>query len=159
MSPTIVLISGASRGLGRALASLYLSRPNHIVIAATRNPTDSPSKSLAELPKGDGSKLIVVKIDSKSESDPAAAIKEIKAQGIDYLDIVIANAGIATVFPAVADVKISDIAEHMAVNTYGVILLYQATAALLRKSANPKWTTMGSSAGLLEVSSLLVFLH
>ena len=161
MSPTIVLISGASRGLGRGLASVYLSRPNHVVIAATRNPNDAPSKSLANLPKGEGSKLIIVKIDSKSESDPAAAVKEIEAQGIDYLDIVIANAGIAAVFPTVADLKISDIAEHTSVNTFGVVLLYQATVALLRQSANPnpKWMTMGSSAGWLEVSAILVFLY
>ncbi|RFU29494.1 hypothetical protein B7463_g6825, partial [Scytalidium lignicola] len=147
MSPTIVLISGASRGLGRGLTSVYLSRPNYTVIAATRNSTDSQSKSLADLPKGEGSKLIVIKIDSKNESDPAAAIKEIEAQGIDHLDIVVANAGIATIFPAVADVKIPDFEEHMKVNVYGVVLLYQATAPLLRKSSNPKWATMGSSAG------------
>ncbi|KAH8800480.1 hypothetical protein F5884DRAFT_810556 [Xylogone sp. PMI_703] len=150
MSSTVVLISGASRGLGRGLASVYLSRPNHTVIAAVRNPADVPSKSLDDLPKGAGTKLIVVKIDSKSESDPAAAIKELEAQGIDHLDIVIANAGIAAVFPAVADVKLPDLKEHMAVNVYGVVLLYQATVPLLRKSANPKWLTMGSSAGWLE---------
>ncbi|PQE20079.1 Short-chain dehydrogenase reductase SDR protein [Rutstroemia sp. NJR-2017a BBW] len=150
MSPTIVLISGASRGLGRGLASVYLSRPDHIVIAATRNPSDSSSKPLADLPQGKDTKLIVVKIDSKSESDAAAAVKEIEAQGIDHLDIVIANAGIATVFPTVAELKISDFEEHIKVNVYGVVLLYQATVPLLRKSANPKWATMGSSAGWLE---------
>jgi NAD(P)-dependent dehydrogenase (short-subunit alcohol dehydrogenase family) len=159
MSPTIVLISGASRGLGRGLASVYLSKPDHVVIAATRNPSDSPSKSLADLPKGKDTKLIIVKIDSKSESDPAAAIKEIEAQGIDHLDIVIANAGIATVYPTVADLKISDFEEHIKVNVYGVVLLYQATAPLLRKSANPKWATMGSSAGWLEVGALFVLLY
>lgn len=155
MSPTIVLISGANRGLGRGLASIYLSRPNHIVIAANRDPSDSSTNSMALLPKGEGSKLIIVKIDSKSESDATAAIKEVEAQGIDHLDIVIANAGIANLFPSVEDAKISDIMDHMSVNLYGVILLYQATIDLLRKSANPKWLTMGSSAGRLEVSLLL----
>ena len=155
MAPTIVLISGASRGLGRGLASVYLSRPEHVVIAATRNPSDKASKALADLPKGKGSKLITVKIDSKSESDPATAVKDIETQGIDHLDIVIANAGIAALFPSVADLKIADIQEHITVNTFGVVLLYQATVALLRKGTNPKFATMGSSAGWLEVSFLL----
>jgi len=149
MSSTIVLITGASRGLGRGIATTYLSRPDHIVIAATRNPSDGPSKSLADLPKGKGSKLIVVKIDSENESDPAAAVKEIQAQGIDHLDIVIANAGIAFVFPTVAEAKLADLAEYMRVNFFAVVLLYQATVPLLRKSANPKWMTMGTSAGHL----------
>ena len=152
MAPTIVLISGASRGLGRGLSAVYLSRPDHIVIAATRNPSDKASKALADLPKGQGSKLITVKIDSKVESDPATAVKEIEGQGINHLDIVIANAGIANLFPTVADLKIADIQEHITVNTFGVVLLYQATAPLLRKAANPKFATMGSSAGWLEVT-------
>ncbi|KAI1082943.1 hypothetical protein F5B20DRAFT_569050 [Whalleya microplaca] len=125
MAPTFVLVSGANRGIGKGLVANYLSKPDHIVIAANRNPDYPISKALVNLPKGTGSRLVIVKVDSIIESDPVEAVKQIEAQGIDYLDIVIANAGISTVWP-------------------------KATLPLLRKSINAKWITMGFSAGWLE---------
>lgn len=38
MPPTIVLITGANRGLGKGLLKRYLALPNHTVIAANRDP-------------------------------------------------------------------------------------------------------------------------
>ncbi|KAK3690105.1 hypothetical protein B0T22DRAFT_423831 [Podospora appendiculata] len=158
MSPTIVLISGASRGLGKGLLEIFLARPNHIVIAANRNADSPTSKALNDLPKGSGSRLIVVKVDSTVESEAFDAAKQLEAEGIDHLDIVIANAGISFAWPTVADLKVADLRTHMESNVYGVIWLYQATAPLLRKSDNPKWITMGSGAGWLEVSAEVVHL-
>ncbi|KAK3320147.1 hypothetical protein B0T19DRAFT_433963 [Cercophora scortea] len=150
MSLTIVLISGASRGLGKGLLEIFLARPDHIVIAANRNADSPTSKALNDLPKGAGSRLIVVKVDSTVETEAFDAVKQLEAEGIDHLDIVIANAGISFAWPTVADLKVADLRTHMESNVYGVVWLYQATAPLLRKSENPKWITMGSGAGWLE---------
>jgi len=69
---------------------------------------------------------------------------------IDHLDIVIANAGITKLYPLVKDVKSADILEHLQVNTFGVVWLYQATRELLQKSPNkPIFTAIGSGAGSL----------
>lgn len=154
MAPTIVLISGASRGLGKYLLSIYLSRPNHIVIAANRDPSHATSKALADLPIGSGSRLIVVKTEATVESDPAKAVKELIAQGIDHLDLVIANAGLAKEYPKVSELKIADLLIHLAPNVFGMVWLYQAMLPLLHKATNPKWVTMGSAAGSLEASAL-----
>lgn len=149
---TIVLISGASRGVGRALAELYLARPNHVVIAANRDPSSSQSQSLSSLPTGTNSKLIIVKLDAKSDTDGPAAVETLrKEHGIERLDIVIANAGIAFTWPKVEDVKFEDMREHYEVNVIGVVRLFQATVGLLRKGENPKWVTIGSQSGLIEV--------
>jgi len=156
MAPIIVLISGANRGLGRGLLERYLAKPNHIVIVANRNPEHATSKELASLPKGSGSRLIVVKVDSKSDLDALEAVKELDKQGVQHLDVVIANAGVFQGFVKVSDVKIADIQEHIEPNVYGVVRLYQATLPLLLKSANPKWITLGSSAGCIEVSSFFI---
>ena len=64
MAPTIVLITGANRGIGKGLLELYLLKPNHLVIAANRNPEDPTSKALAELPTANGTSLLVVKNDA-----------------------------------------------------------------------------------------------
>lgn len=157
MAPTTVLISGANRGLGKGLLDIYVAKPDHTVIAAVRDPSHATAKSLADLPTGPGSRVLVVKADASSESDALAAVKDIEKQGIDHLDIVIANAGVAYIFPKVSELKIVDLEAHIVPNVYGVVRLYQATLPLLLKSENPKWVTMGSAAAWLEVSALVVF--
>ncbi|KAJ0336736.1 hypothetical protein COL922a_007575 [Colletotrichum nupharicola] len=150
MASTIVLITGANRGLGLGLLQRYLVLPNHIVIAANR--TLSNPKTLESYPKGEGSRLVVVKIDATVEKDAHDTVAELqKDHGIDHLDIVIANAGVSSVWPSVADLKISDLQAHMEPNVYGVVSLFQATRPLLKKSSRePIFTLMGSTAGCLE---------
>lgn len=153
MAPTVILISGANRGIGRALLERYLLRPGHVVIAANRDPEHASSKSLASLPKHPESRLVVVKIDAKSETDAINAAKQLKLKdGIDHIDIAIANAGVSYRFGKVSEMKIDDIKDHMEPNAYGVVRLYQATLSLLLRSENPKWATVGSVAGSIEVS-------
>jgi len=149
MSPhTTYLITGANRGLGQALLATYLARPNTTVIAAVRDPSHESAKALSNLPKGEFSKLIVVKIDSASEPDALAAVKTLQAEhNITVLDVVIANAGISKIYPIVAEVKAEDLREHFNVNVVGVVLLFQAVLPLLQKSIQPKFVALSSSAG------------
>ncbi|KAI1766298.1 hypothetical protein GGR53DRAFT_464534 [Hypoxylon sp. FL1150] len=152
MAPTVVLITGANRGIGKGLLARYLAKPDHVVIAGNRDPAHPTSQALEDLPKGEGSRLVVVKIDACVDQDPFDAVKQLQAShGIEHLDIVIANAGVSYVWPAVADVKIADLRAHMEPNVYGVVALYQATRPLLQKSARkePVFAPMGSTAGLL----------
>lgn len=153
MSPTIVLITGANRGIGKGLLALYLAKSNHTVIAANRDPTHSTSKALLDLPKAEGTSLLLVKIDATVAEDPANAVKQLASQGIHYLDIVIANAGISFVWPKVSEVKVEDIQKHTVPNVYGVVWLYQATLPLLKKSKKPVWVSMGSGAAYLTVKA------
>ncbi|KAI1102856.1 NAD(P)-binding protein [Jackrogersella minutella] len=155
MAPTTVLISGANRGLGKGLLERYLARPNHIAIAANRNPENSTSKALAGLPKGQNSRLIVIKVDASVESDAAGGVKQLIAQGIDHLDIVIANAGVSYAWPKVSEVKTAELQGHLTPDLFGLIWLYQATLPLLKKSVGPKWITIGTIAGKLEEQPLI----
>lgn len=152
MRPTIVLITGANRGLGAGLLQRYLNKPDHIVIAANRNPSHPTSQALETLPKGIGSRLIVVKWDASVDQDAFIAIEKLQEKhGIKYLDIVIANAGVSELCPTVADLKLDDLRTHMAPNVYGFLATYQATRPLLAKSAKePVFAPMGSAAGCLE---------
>lgn len=154
MASTIVLISGANRGIGKALLQRYLARPNHVLIAANRDPENASSKDLANLPRGSNTRLILVKLDAASETDAGNAVKELEKQGIDHLDLVIANAGTAYAFGKVSEIRIDDVKGHLEVNAYGVVRLFQATLPLLLKSSDPKWVTVGSIAGSIEVCFL-----
>ncbi|KAI4143319.1 MAG: hypothetical protein L6R39_004613, partial [Caloplaca ligustica] len=92
-------------------------------------------------------KLILVKIDSKSETDPAQAIASIQSQGITKLDLVIANAGICNDFEPLATVEPAVFKEHVTVNGFGPLFLFQACLPLLQKSEGAKFVGIGSPIG------------
>ncbi|KAG4030747.1 hypothetical protein MFRU_011g02020 [Monilinia fructicola] len=146
-NPSIYLITGANRGIGLGLVANFLARNNTIVVAAVRDP-DLSAKTFATLLTGTDSKLIVVKIDSNVASDAADAVKELKdVYGITRLDVVVANAGIATHFSSVLDVKPSQIQDHVNTNVYGPLTLFQAVFPLLDASPHPKFLLPGSVNG------------
>ncbi|TVY92209.1 Norsolorinic acid ketoreductase [Lachnellula willkommii] len=154
MAPTIVLITGANRGIGKGLLELYLLKPNHLVIAANRDPEDPTSKELAELPTANGTSLLVVKNDATVPTDAAAAVKFLASKDIHHIDIVIANAGVAYIWPKVSELKTEDMQRHIVPNVYGNVWLYQAVLPLLKKSERKTWVSIGSSAAnMLPVSN------
>lgn len=113
---TTVLVTGASRGIGKGLIGAYLARPDHTVIAAVRDL--STSKSLAQLPVATGSRLVTVKIDATIDSDAADAVENLVSPepAIDHLDVVIANAGFCVKWPTVADLHVNDMLECLRPN-------------------------------------------
>jgi len=148
---TVVLITGANRGIGLGLLKRYLQLEDHIVIAANRNPDHPTSKELSKLPTAKGTKLVVVKLDARIWQDAFDAVKTFESRGINHLDIVIANAGIVNVYPSVAEVKHEDLIAHMESNAYSVVALYQAVRSLLQKSKKePIYANMGTTAGSLN---------
>ncbi|KAF3061561.1 putative sterigmatocystin biosynthesis ketoreductase stcE [Daldinia childiae] len=149
MAPVIVLITGANRGIGKGLLELYLAKPNHTVIAANRDPNHPSSKALAELPKAEGTSLVVIKIDATVRTDPSDAVKALHSRGISHIDILIANAGLGLLWPKVLDVDTDDIQKHIVTNVYGFLWLFQAFHPLLKDASNPIWVTMGSSTAFL----------
>ncbi|KAL3473976.1 NAD(P)-binding protein [Aspergillus californicus] len=153
--PTIVLITGANRGIGRGLLELYLSKPNHTVVAANRDPDHPTSKEILALPRATGTTVKLVKVDMASETDAADAAEILKTRdGIDHIDILIANAGIAYSWPKLEDVMIQDIRTHFETNVLGFVRVYQAFMSVLKRSNDPKLVTIGSSAAFLTVLSV-----
>ena len=117
------------------------------VVAAVRDPA-SCSEALGNLSTGEGSKLVVVKIDSVSETDARDAIELLKSKhGIDRLDVVVANAGIAKHAGTPFETPLAEMRDHFEVNTVGPLVLFQATWPLLSRSGLPKFILITSSAG------------
>jgi norsolorinic acid ketoreductase len=106
---------------------------------------------LEDIPAASGSKLILVKIESASFTDPAQAVNELESQGITKLDLVIANAAIygKAVLP-VADGDAEDFANILAVNTVGPLALFAATKLLLDHAEKPKWVSVSSSVASIS---------
>ncbi|KAI9696304.1 MAG: Vacuolar protein sorting-associated protein 62 [Bogoriella megaspora] len=150
----VVLITGANRGIGNALVGAFLSREKTVVVACVRDTTTSSSQHLSSLVTAKGSKLIIAKIDSGSDTDARQATIALEQEhGITKLDMVIANAGMGDVAESVLSTQPAAVRRHIDVNAVGVLSLFQATESLLRKAAAPKFFAMSSnlaSLGIME---------
>ncbi|OLN93276.1 Norsolorinic acid ketoreductase 2 [Colletotrichum chlorophyti] len=156
-APETYLITGANRGIGRGFVQRILQKPSITVIAAVRDPSHPTSKSLADLPKGPDTKLIVVKLDSTVETDAEAAVSQLREQGITSLDIVIANAGIAQDGASVRNTSVANTQKHFNVNVIGPLTLFQATADLLKgsKTGSPKFVAISTIIGSIGSQEIL----
>ncbi|KAF2844396.1 NAD(P)-binding protein [Plenodomus tracheiphilus IPT5] len=144
---TVVFITGAGRGIGRGLTQAYLQRPNHTVVGSVRDSTSPVCEELKKLPAAEGSRLILVTIDSSKLEHPAKAVKAAEEAGIDHIDIVIANAGTSPSPGPLEAANLNEVVDALNVNTISPIALYQSAKPLLEESAKPIWISMSSAAG------------
>lgn len=135
-------------GIGKGLVSQYLLQPSTTVIAGLRNPDSESAAQLKSLPSAEKSNLLIVKLDSTSNSDANDAITAIQqTHQIRHIDTVIANAGICDHLQLVANMEIDELARHIDTNVYGVLRLFQATWPILQNSASPKFVCVSSRMG------------
>lgn len=152
-TPKTYLITGANRGIGKGLAEQLLQRPGLNIIAAVRNPAKAMA-ALSELPKGDGTTLITLKIDSNIDTDAADAVSRLQREySITSIDVVIANAGISHSNGRVFENTPEALRDHFNINAIAPVVLFQAVSPLLKasKTGNPIFlpiSTAISSIGL-----------
>jgi norsolorinic acid ketoreductase len=135
-----VLITGANKGIGYDLVAKYLSRPKTMVIATVRQPGSPEATRLNKLPKGEGSNIIIVKIESTSDTDAQEAVSSLGGHQINHLDLVI-----------VSKIQTKDLIDHFNVNTGGTVRLFQATLPLLQKAEKPVFAYMSSAVGSISL--------
>jgi norsolorinic acid ketoreductase len=143
-------------GIGEALLSVYLSRPNHIAIAGVRDPENISSKSLNSLPTGSGSKLLGVKIESGSETDAKSAIALLQSSHqVTHFDFVLANAAIENFWGKIVDVAIESMLEHYKIDTIAPLFLFQATLPLLNAATKLKFVIISSGGASITIMDQL----
>lgn len=153
MSSTTYLVTGANRGIGKGLTAVLLQRPNTTVIAGVRDTVASASV-LNSLPAADSSKVIIVKLDSQSETDAKEAVSQLTSEhGITSLDFVIANAGIAHSGTSVAQTSSESLRDHFNTNAIGPVLLFQAVKPLLQASKSGKPVFLATSTIISSIGA------
>lgn len=131
----VVLVTGASSGIGRACAELLAARGLR-VYGASRHP--QPHASF-ESPRMD------VRDDESVHATVAAIV-----QREGRLDVVINNAGIA-IAGAAEDTSIEEAKEQFEVNLFGVLRVCRAALPTLRDQHRGIIVNIGSIAGLIAV--------
>jgi NAD(P)-dependent dehydrogenase (short-subunit alcohol dehydrogenase family) len=137
------LITGASRGIGRAIAQAYAEAGADVAVAA-RN-TKALEELAAEI-EGTGRRAVVIGCDV---TDPAQ-VEQMAATAIDKLgglDVVVNNAGGAGHVGPFTDLTAGDWAATMAVNLDGTILTCRALAGHLLDRGSGSVINVVSVAG------------
>ncbi|KAK7917840.1 Short-chain dehydrogenase/reductase SDR [Apiospora marii] len=146
----VVVISGVGRGLGNALAQSYLTRSDCTVVGSLRDETAPGVAALKSAAAEHNSNLLLVKIESASDTDAKEAVEEMKVTGIDHIDILIANAGVSPPLVPLETESLAAIESAFRINALGPLALYQACHPLLMRSASPKFVAIGSKAGSIQ---------
>ena len=143
----IVLITGCSSGIGRALCEEYLSK-GFLVYASARN-----IRSLEDLPEND--QLIKIALDVNNASSIHNAIAHIK-QDHSHLDVLINNAGYAAMGPLV-DMPVDDLRAQFETNVFAPMELTKACLPLLmanNDSTNGSTSDVSSNAQVVNIGSV-----
>jgi len=136
-------VTGASAGIGAALATLLARQGLHVVLAARR---EAELAAVADAITNQGGKASIVAVDVSSPAEITSAVQRFDRE-LDGLDLVVANAGTAVQRHS-AKLEWSDCARMLDVNVIG------ATATLV--AAIPGMVRRGRGH-LVGVSSLAAY--
>lgn len=132
----IALITGAAQGIGLAVAKRYAAEGATVVLS------DIDGDAVQAAAEGIGGSASAMTADVTSEEQVAALVAEVVAQH-GGLDIAVANAGIATVQPAVG-MSLADWRKVTAVNLDGVFLTLTHAAGAMAASGGGALVTIAS---------------
>src|SRR5580693_9538050 len=133
------LITGSSRGLGRALADAVLGA-GHRLVATARNPAQ-----LSDLTQRYGDRVRAVALDV---TDERAAERAVKAATNTFgrLDVLVNNAGYGDISP-IEDTSLADFGAQIETNLFGVIILTKAVLPYFRERKAGRIIQITSIAG------------
>jgi short-subunit dehydrogenase len=141
--PRAVLITGASAGIGAALAMEFARRGCALALAARR--TDRLAAMEPDLRAAGAPLVLCVSLDVADTASIGPAVRS-AAERLGRLDVVIANAGVAHVTPAGKD-KLAQVSETIGVNLIGAIATLEAALPILRAQGSGQLVGVTSVAG------------
>jgi NAD(P)-dependent dehydrogenase (short-subunit alcohol dehydrogenase family) len=140
----IVLITGASKGLGYSLTELYLSK-GHLVIATYR-------KNLENLEKiKENKNLLLYKMDVSDEESVKTAYEYI-GNKVKYIDILINNAAIyiEDKSKTIENIDIENVIQTLNVNSIGPLRVLKYFYPLVEKGFKKLIINISSEAGSIS---------
>ena len=146
------LITGASRGIGRAIALAFAAQGANLFLTATNLEKLEETRELLEVESND------VRCYAADVSDPDS-VEALFSTAVDWrggLDIVVNNAGIYIGKPFV-NYDLSDLDQVMKVNVYAVFQLMQLAIRHMLEQGGGKIVNMASTAGKWESPNQAVY--
>ena len=130
----VALVTGASRGIGAALAEALAAAGAHVVLTAR----DARAlEQVEERIHASGGSATIAPVDL-AEPDAIARLLSAMAQRWQALDILVINAGVLPQLSPVVDIEPKAFSEAMTVNAMATLTLLSACHAMLKNSADPR---------------------
>jgi NAD(P)-dependent dehydrogenase (short-subunit alcohol dehydrogenase family) len=137
----VALVTGANRGIGRALTEALLTRGVRKVYATARNP-----EALSALRN---ERLVALRLDVTDAEQIRAA-----AEAASDVELVFNNAGVALAGSIAGAAVLDQARREMEVNYFGPLRLLQCLAPSLARNGGGVIVNIGSAAGLTNVPLL-----
>jgi NAD(P)-dependent dehydrogenase (short-subunit alcohol dehydrogenase family) len=141
LQDAIVLITGASRGIGLAFAEAALARGARKVYAGVRSPSNFSNRG-----------FVPVKLDVTSDNDVADA-----ARICNDVTLVINNAGIALLGGLLKAGTIDTARMQFETNVFGIVRMTQAFAPVLAKNGGGAFLNVLSAASWINSGALTAY--
>lgn len=138
----VVFITGAGRGVGRAIAELF-AREGAVIAAAARSIGEITS--LCDDIKSSGGKAVAIPMDLKSEDSIKQGIAKAKSE-LGRIDILINNAGIIALHK-IAETPTEIWDDVMSTNVRGVFLTCREVLPEMIERSSGRIINIGSTAG------------
>ena len=142
---TIALVTGANRGIGRALTEALLARGAEKVYATARNPQ--------ELGALRDERLVPLRLDVTDADQIQAVVK-----AVQDVRLVISNAGVALPQEFAQSTDVDHARQEMEVNYFGPLQLIQRLAPTLARNGGGAVVTISSVAGLTNFPILPTYI-
>ncbi|MFH1016825.1 MAG: SDR family oxidoreductase [Pseudomonadota bacterium] len=148
MTDRVVLITGASRGLGLGMAEKFASRGLK-VFAAARHP--EKAEALKKLQKKFEDRIFLIAMDVDSDASVENARKEV-FRSTDHIDILINNAGryAKETGESLAEVDFDQMHKTYETNVLGPLRVSKAFWSLMRAGKEKKLVHITSQMGSIE---------
>jgi NAD(P)-dependent dehydrogenase (short-subunit alcohol dehydrogenase family) len=147
--PSVWLITGSSRGLGRALAQAVLAA-GHRLVATARRPED-----LAALASQYGDNIRTVALDVTNPESARAAVQQ-AVDAFGRLDVVVNNAGYGNI-ASIEDGDEADFRAQMETNFFGVANVTRAAIPVLREQGAGHIIQVSSIGGRVGTPGLAAY--
>lgn len=143
----IILVTGANRGIGKALVESFIEHGAAKIYAAVRT-----LESASVLVEKYGNQVVPVQIDL---NDPDSIVTAAKAA--KDVQMVVNNAGVSTSSTPLALDAISSLEFHMNSNVYGLIRMAQAFAPVLKANGGGVFAQINSVVSLKAFSNFATY--
>ncbi|MFJ4342811.1 oxidoreductase [Streptomyces sp. NPDC088915] len=145
-TPRVWFVTGASRGLGRAVTESLLDRGERVVATARS------VSSLDDLAEKYGDRVLPTALDVTDRAAVFAVVAE-AAERAGRIDVVLNNAGYGLA-GAVEEVSERQVREQFDVNFFGALWVTQAVLPVLRRQGSGHVLQMSSIAGVTTYPNL-----
>ena len=145
----VVVVTGASSGIGRATALAFAAAGARIVLMARRRDL---LDEVANLARASGAEVLVVPTDVTERAQVQAAFAAVDDR-FGRVDVVVNNAGILLPAP-VPELDPADLERMLRVNLFGALFVMQESIRRMRAQGRGCVVNVGSLAGRRGVSPL-----